>query len=552
MDMYCFDRKLNEFGDGDFNDLLDHDIFDSSHTMPTMNLDDQYSMDQDWLNSLFEDPVVLNDKMMSEAMQPPRITSEHSYSLSNNNSPSSPLDLNTNCKAEPLGSDMETEIFIQSKPTDMTKKTISEHETKTTIKQEITTTTDELHETETKPTSQMTCYMKQPTIVLATNRLPQQQPNQTTILRQERLIIPKLNIKVEPLDCVDAMDTGIDNVSLPPTPPSSNGSDSDGSLSPQRSCPSSPVRQTVQARHHHAYKAITQPLFTSPIPQSGILILSEEEKRTLISEGYPIPNKLPLTKQEEKNLKKIRRKIKNKISAQESRRKKKEYLDCLEKKCDNYTAENQDLKKKLENLENSNRSLMSQLHKLQALVGKVRPSNASSTQTGTCLMVLVLCFAVFLGSWSPATLMNIGYTNTTPSSPSGPPAQRPSHHPVIGPETKGARVDMYATPNKRSRVLLSFMEDFDDSTLYEPYGPNMPVMLRNSGERLLKPDAGYEDLRPEVPNARPDDVGHLVRQVITKVLPDGKVIHMETTNGEVSANITAQILQIERQANATA
>ena len=49
------------------------------------------------------------------------------------------------------------------------------------------------------------------------------------------------------------------------------------------------------------------------IPTSGILMLSDEEKRTLITEGYPIPNKLPLTKQEEKNLKKIRRKIKNKV-----------------------------------------------------------------------------------------------------------------------------------------------------------------------------------------------------------------------------------------------
>ena len=91
------------------------------------------------------------------------------------------------------------------------------------------------------------------------------------------------------------------------------------------------------------------------IPTSGMLLLSEEEKRTLISEGYPIPTKLPLTKQEEKNLKKIRRKIKNKISAQESRRKKKEYMETLEKRVEAYNQENGDLKKKIEQLENNNR-----------------------------------------------------------------------------------------------------------------------------------------------------------------------------------------------------
>lgn len=39
-----------------------------------------YSMDPDWLDSFLEDPV-LNDRMMSDALQPQQpISNEHSYS----------------------------------------------------------------------------------------------------------------------------------------------------------------------------------------------------------------------------------------------------------------------------------------------------------------------------------------------------------------------------------------------------------------------------------------------------------------------------------------
>merc|ERR1711953_836147 len=111
-----------------------------------------------------------------------------------------------------------------------------------------------------------------------------------------------------------------------------------------------------------------------PTDGCGELILTEEEKKTLISEGYPIPSKLPLTKAEEKSLKKIRRKIKNKISAQESRRKKKEFVDTLEKRVELAVQELEEYKKKCEFLQKQNTSLKSQLKSLR----NVANNNAAS------------------------------------------------------------------------------------------------------------------------------------------------------------------------------
>lgn len=458
--LYGHDRKLDYLEEPDMVDFLDpNDIFHSPITgFPTPE-DEAY--EHDWLNSFLDDPV-LNDKMMTDAMQPPCIKSEHSYSI-NDNEPGSPL-------AELAAQDeTDSELFTTNSALDLTVKTVGTSPAMRALKFETastntgTATNTSLHNgTNTTINNQQ--QQLQRTNGLVQQQVPNQTPSATLSINANRhqptiivttttsspagpsstaggyslcgkgdgsdsgsaLSYPTIQIKHESGDSMDGaleQTVNLESMIMPLTPPGSSGSDSDGSASPNRSAPNSPSarhhsNQTSYGSRHAATSssspgsplsgttAFSQPLFVSPISQSGVLILSEEEKRTLISEGYTIPSKLPLTKQEEKNLKKIRRKIKNKISAQESRRKKKEYLEALEKRVEAYNHENCDLKKKVESLENNNRSLLGQLQKLQSLVSKMPKANA--TQTGTALMVLVFCFAVFLGSLSPSNF-NIGY-----------------------------------------------------------------------------------------------------------------------------------------------
>ncbi|XP_075908753.1 cyclic AMP-responsive element-binding protein 3-like protein 3 [Petromyzon marinus] len=132
--------------------------------------------------------------------------------------------------------------------------------------------------------------------------------------------------------------------------------------------------------------------------------LTDEERKLLMQEGMPMPAHLPLTKVEERVLKRVRRKIRNKQSAQESRRRKKEYVDGLESRVSTCTVHNHELQRKMQQLEKQNLSLLTQLRHLQSLM---KQGSAKAAQTGTCVMVFLLSFALILypscGPSSPAT-----------------------------------------------------------------------------------------------------------------------------------------------------
>ena len=100
----------------------------------------------------------------------------------------------------------------------------------------------------------------------------------------------------------------------------------------------------------------------------------------MIQEGYPVPTRFPLSKAEESCLKKCRRKIKNKMSAQESRRRKKEYVYALELKLQNSIQENSELKRRQNILESNNKTLRSQIIELQRIVGQVPKTNKIQPQ----------------------------------------------------------------------------------------------------------------------------------------------------------------------------
>ncbi|XP_022161721.1 cyclic AMP-responsive element-binding protein 3-like protein 2 [Myzus persicae] len=120
------------------------------------------------------------------------------------------------------------------------------------------------------------------------------------------------------------------------------------------------------------------------------LHLSNEERKLMEKEGIKLPSHYPLTKHEERDLKRIRRKIRNKISAQDSRKRKKEYVDGLEERVKLCSDENSKLLKNVNTLQTENERLKAALKRLQNVIAP----GGTTAQPATCLLVLMMSLAL--------------------------------------------------------------------------------------------------------------------------------------------------------------
>ncbi|KAF8566925.1 hypothetical protein P879_09040, partial [Paragonimus westermani] len=101
------------------------------------------------------------------------------------------------------------------------------------------------------------------------------------------------------------------------------------------------------------------------------LYLSVEERKMLLSMGVRLPARFPLNRAEERALRTVRRKIRNKLSAQASRVKRQEYMSNLERCMEVSNKENEKLRRQIAQLEGDKRDLISHVRRLRSYVARL-------------------------------------------------------------------------------------------------------------------------------------------------------------------------------------
>lgn len=213
------------------------------------------------------------------------------------------------------------------------------------------------------------------------------------------------------------------------------------------------------------------------------LVLTEEEKRLLCQEGISLPSNLPLTKAEERILKKVRRKIRNKQSAQDSRRRKKEYIDGLESRVTACSLQNMELHKKVEQLEKQNISLVAQLRKLQSLI---KQTTNKAAQTGTCILIFIFSLALILfPSYSP--LRSRTAVHEDDYKPMGVIFRTILNDPEA---SKSAEADKSSFAGNQIPIELTQQEEKHNMSINKDL-PNLQVSKENDGQLLVAKKDGH-------------------------------------------------------------
>eukprot|EP00041_Stephanoeca_diplocostata_P012306 m.206368 g.206368 ORF g.206368 m.206368 type:complete len:449 (-) comp18899_c0_seq1:103-1449(-) len=152
-------------------------------------------------------------------------------------------------------------------------------------------------------------------------------------------------------------------------------------------------------------------------PRSGEALvagITPRERILLQRQHVTVPSVLPLTKPEERALRQALRKIRNKASAQRSRRNKEGYIKGLEQRVEHCTKVNVDLETKVTKLQETNTSLLDQLHELRKMVfGSADGRNNLRTSTSTMLTMAAVLMGI---QWGPCMTGGTEPTTGTGSS----------------------------------------------------------------------------------------------------------------------------------------